>query len=301
MSGSPNFKLNERWTLGTVRDRRDILSIRFGLYQKQQQVSRYIVFLNGRTEFIEKYNYLPEDLNLPADVGIVTWDHRGQGASGGARAFVDSYDDYVFDGHQVLKQIVADKPYDILTHSMGGLVALHGIHKGLFKPERLLMLSPLLGLDNHKIPKQIAMPLSRLLTRLHLGPVSSGSGKYDKKKFAGNRLTQDFERYQRILSTPYPIPGATFGWVAATFEAMEMAFSEKTFRAAPAKTYILGGSRDTVVDPEAWQRWAKGAHFYGQHDIAYEMYQDARHELLSEIETVYKRTVEQIRWMFELK
>jgi alpha-beta hydrolase superfamily lysophospholipase len=129
---------------------------------------------------------------------------------------------------------------------------------------------------------------------MHLGPINSGSGRYERKKFANNRLTQDFERYQRIINTPYPVPGATFAWIDATFKAIKLAFSDKTLKAIPEETHILGPSHDQVVDPRAWQDWIKKARAMGHQTTSYELFHGARHELLAEIRSIYSRTLRKI-------
>ena len=89
--------MSNTFVIEKTRDNDNCLDLRYGTYPTNNKFSKYVLFANGRTEWIEKYNYLPESLDLPKDTGFVSWDHRGQGGSGGARAMVDSYDSYSKD------------------------------------------------------------------------------------------------------------------------------------------------------------------------------------------------------------
>ena len=70
---------------GTLPSDHGDCKIRWGLFTQQAECKRFVLFVNGRSEWIEKYHYLPELLQLPSDCGFLTLDHRGQGASGGTR------------------------------------------------------------------------------------------------------------------------------------------------------------------------------------------------------------------------
>ena len=71
----------------------------------------YIIFINGHGEYIEKYDYLPEDLKLPRNYGFLTWDHRGQGASDGEpRLHIESYDKFAKDAQFLVKTLVGNIP-----------------------------------------------------------------------------------------------------------------------------------------------------------------------------------------------
>src|SRR5690606_3257273 len=119
--------LSNHWQIGTTVDSTKSLSIRYALYKKTTNpITRCIVYLNGRTEWIEKYSHLANDLRLPEDCGFLALDHRGQGGSGGARSWVASYDDYVNDTRLVIDLVIPGLPYAIVAHSMGGLIAIYG-------------------------------------------------------------------------------------------------------------------------------------------------------------------------------
>jgi len=292
-------ELAARFQVETIRDGRDRLDLRYGVYYRGTgEPRRYVLFLNGRTEWLEKYVYLPEDLGLPADTAFVSWDHRGQGGSGGARAYVDSYDSYAEDASRIVQRVVGDKPYVALSHSMGGLIALYATLTGRLKPEALVLSSPLLGLPNAPVPRSVARPLARLLTLCQLGTVSSGAGSFDTIPFEKNALTHDGDLYARMQRSPYKLPGATFGWVAASFKALDTCFSPASLQRLTTPTLVLGGSKDTVVDLAALPAWVQKASRFAKVDVQLCMVPGARHELLSETRDYYDVALAAIRgWL----
>src|SRR5919108_3505222 len=82
--------------------------------------------VHGIGEHTGRYVHVAEAL---AQRGYAVYgvDHRGHGASEGARAYVDRFDDFVEDLHLVLleaKRAHAGLSAFMLGHSMGGLIAL---------------------------------------------------------------------------------------------------------------------------------------------------------------------------------
>src|SRR3989338_4034759 len=118
-------QLNAPWKTDRLKTK-DGTTIRYGVYAKNPQaVKRYLVFLNGHGEYIEKYHYLPSDLLKNEEWGFLTWDHRGQGDSEGLpRLHVTTYEELASDAGELVSKIVDDKPYMVIAHSMGGLISL---------------------------------------------------------------------------------------------------------------------------------------------------------------------------------
>lgn len=289
------LKTAEIFQIGTTRDASGKLDLRFGVIPARTTARRFIVFLNGRTEWIEKYSYLPGDLGLPADCSFLTLDHRGQGASGGARAYVDDYMSYARDVGKVVREQVGDLPYAIMSHSMGGLIGLYATLTEQIKPAALVLGSPLLGMPERPIPSPIARPLSSLLVRGGLGAVSSGAGSYTMAPFSQNRLTHCIDRYAAMKNSPYKLPGATFGWVAASFRAINHCLTPDSLAKLTAPTLVLGGTNETVVDATGFRRFVDLAAQYAPAPVRLQMIQQARHELFSEIPRIYDMTLDFVR------
>lgn len=287
-------RLTEKFRIETVRDQDDTINIRYGVYG-DKKADRYLIFLNGRTEWVEKYAYLADDLQLPSNVGFIAVDHRGQGGSGGARSYVSTYDNYATDLKAVVAKATDGKPYGIIAHSMGGLIGLYATMTGQIAPVCMVLGSPLLGMPNVPVPRPIAKPLSRILNTIGLGNVSSGGGNFSKTAFEYNKLTHDIDLYRRMQDSPYKLPGATFGWVDATFRAMDTVFDEQLLKEYKVPTIILAGSEEQVVDPDATRRWVGLNSDRRDIEVRYHMIAGARHELLSEMPVYYEQAVHYIK------
>jgi len=272
-------------TYNTMESKIDGAKIRYAVSKQVPEPRCWLVFVNGRTEWIEKYPHLPSVLDLPQQCGFLTWDHRGQGASGGARSFVADYLDYSRDANQLVNFVVAGRPYVILAHSMGSLISLHGTLGGELTPARMVLCSPLFRLPNQPLPRYVAGPVARLFCKLNFAQLATGAGKHDRKPFRRNKLTHSIEAYDRIRSTPYPCGSATFGWVDATFRAASQVFEHGFLKSLQSPTLVLGGSRERVVDKRSFTNWVQVASEASQAQIGFRLIHGARHELLSEINT----------------
>jgi alpha-beta hydrolase superfamily lysophospholipase len=292
--------MHKSWNIKFARDKEDSLDLRYGVWPNENKHDRYVIFLNGRTEWIEKYHYLPADLGLPTDVGFATMDHRGQGASGGARATIDHYDSFASDTAAVIEQIVHGRPYVVMGHSMGGLIALYATMSGAIKPESLVLLSPLLRLPQHPLPNPVARSVSKLFSSIKFGSVSTGAGSHTKGiPFETNKLTHHSELYEAMRQTPYPLPGATFSWVNQTFAACDYVFNSQNLASLTTPTLLMAGSKEDVVDPQGFRDWVQLASKGSQAKIKYRMINGAKHELLSEIDQYYQPTLVGLREWFK--
>jgi lysophospholipase len=257
------------------------------------------VFINGRTEWIEKNMELPELLQLPEDCGFLTWDQRGQGASGGARAFVRHYDDYVFDARKIIEEVIGNMPYAILAHSMGGLVAMYGCLSGELRPSRMALCSPLFQLPQEPVPSVLAYPIAKLFSNIGLSHLRTGAGSHHKAEFARNKLTHDYQMYRLICESPYRIPSASFGWINETFKACNEIFRNDRISSLSAPTLVLTPEFEEVVDPKGHHSWVTRAKKLAKVDVELSLIHGGRHELLSETLTIRDRAILEIRRWFK--
>lgn len=293
-------KLSSRWIVKSTRSHDDLFSIRYATYQQgRDEPTRYIVYMNGRTEWIEKNMELPELLNLPENCGFLSMDHRGQGASGGARSYIRTYDDYILDAKRVIEEALEGKPYVILGHSMGGLISIYGVLRGVFTPYSMALNSPLLKLVEHPLPNIVALPVAQTLTLLGFAKQRSGAGSYDKSAFARNKLTHDPDAYMVSCNSPYRVPSATFGWVTSTFKALSYVHSASALKKLSAPTLILSPSEEVVVDPKGQILWVKNASKYAKVDVQLVTIHGARHETFSELPVYRDRGLSSVRSWFK--
>ncbi|MBC7660286.1 MAG: alpha/beta hydrolase [Chitinophagaceae bacterium] len=241
-----------------------------------------ILFLNGRSEWIEKYEDLPNDTKFGEDAYWVTMDHRGQGASEGLRSHVKSYDDFATDVEAVVKATFKDEPYVIVAHSMGGLIALYGTMTRVLHPQSLSLFSPLFGMLM-PMPTIVARMLAGFMSIVSfLGNRSTGAGSDRRKAFERNPLTQSHARFNLLNETQYKANAPTYSWVHATFRAFTVIFSRKYLKDLKIPISLMAGEEDLVVDRLVYEPWMKAWKEASGKTLTFETVPNARHELLNE-------------------
>lgn len=287
-----SFELSPAWEIDYF-DIEDTI-IRYAIYKPCETVNKFFLLINGRNEFIEKYSYIIEDLALPKDCGFITWDHRGQGNSGGQTSHCESFDSYIGDAAKILaKANPQHLPYVILGHSMGGLISVYGIMKGVFRPDFLLLSAPFLGMPEKPLPHIISRPLADVLTRMGLGRrYVRYKGALKKEEFLSNQKTHSRQRYVRMKSSPYQAKSVTYAWVKAAFSALDEVNSSKNIKNFKTPTYIIVGDQETVVDIDAMHIWLKKIKEVNPEQCSeISIIRGAKHELLSEAKYYYDQAI----------
>ncbi len=217
---------------------RDNITIRYGVWPCMTDTDRgSVLLLNGRTEFMEKYDETIGELNQRGfDVYSLDW--RGQGLSSRMlpdrhKGYVVTYDDYLEDLNRIVHQIVmpgAKQPVIIFAHSMGGHIGLRFLHDNPNVIDRAVLVAPMIEI----LPFTVAKWFLRLITRRRIRQgldhgYAIGSGSYDflDKPFKGNRLTSDPNRFmdaqRAIVKNPdLAVGGVTYGWLAATLKSIDI-------------------------------------------------------------------------------
>lgn len=142
----------------------DGLPVRYRVYGDLGHDKAAVVFLQGRAEFIEKYDVLFTGLHefpvgaAPADqtladlpITFVAIDHEGQGASteGRVAAHIDDFNYYVEDVDKLFDRVPEleqrHTPVFLMAHSLGGLIAARYAQAHPHKIKGLILGSPMLG------------------------------------------------------------------------------------------------------------------------------------------------------------
>lgn len=286
------------WHIASLDSPVDGIPIRFAVLKSHQPARQAVLILNGRSEWIEKYTVLPDWMDLGDDTLWITMDHRGQGESGGPRAYVASYEHYALDAAAVLEAVAEDLPYAIVSHSMGGLVALYGTLNGQLQPRALALSSPLLALPNAPLPRTLAKPIAQMIAKTRYTHQPTGAGGQKRQSFGGNPLTHSVPGFNVVCQSPFPFVSPTFGWVEATFAACASILEVEKIKELKAPVRIIGGSKETVIDPSGWSAWCMIAAQQTRTPIDFFRVNGGRHELLNEIPRIRHQAVGLLRaWL----
>lgn len=268
------------WSVRRLKSPVDGISIRYAV-REIENPSHRILFLNGRSEWIEKYEDLPDDTRFGGNSLWVTMDHRGQGGSEGLRSHVTTYESFAKDVAAVVAATFKSEPFSIVAHSMGGLVSLYGTLTGLLKPHSLVLCSPLMGMLL-PMPLPIAKAIALFLNASPLATHSTGAGSDRRKTFKGNPLTQSKRRFRAMTEGEYKPSTPTFAWVHATFRAFAVLNSTKYLETMRIPVAIIVGEKEAVVDRMVYEAWLeKWGHLSGRKGV-FKVIPGAQHELLNE-------------------
>jgi lysophospholipase len=239
--------------------------IRYGIWYSRNQKKRgSVILLNGRKEFMEKYAETIRELNQRG-FNVYSLDWRGQGLSSRMLAnrhkgFIKTYNNYLNDLNLFVSKIVrpeATIPLIILSHSMGGHIALRFMHEHSELVDKAVLVSPMINI--------LTSPLPRWFVRLIAwGAIKAGldhsyiigSGDYTVEKFKGNRLSSDPARFmdenKAIMKNPdLALGGPTYAWLSATFESIDILTVPDFAKKITTPILIASAGCDRVVSNKA--------------------------------------------------
>ncbi len=269
----------------TARDGKQLRYARFAASARPLRGT--VVILPGRNESIEKYFETISDLSQRG-FGTAIFDLRGQGGSdrlvrNPRRGHVTDFQDYVGDIEPFFQDIVLPDcrgPYYLIGHSTGALVALLAAPGLTNRVQRMMLLSPLLGLSATGLSMRSTHRLCSALHAVGLGQLTMARGGV--APFQDNTLTSDPERYARNLAIHQDHPelgidGPTATWVRAVCHALDTAQSERFLATVTIPILVVSASADRVVDTRATERYVRRLRTASLLTI-----QGAQHELLQE-------------------
>ncbi len=287
-----DLKTAHSWSIKNLESKRDDTKIRYA-ERRRGTAGRRILFLNGRSEWIEKYADLPAATAFSEDSHWVTMDHRGQGDSGGTRAHVRSFDDFAEDLAQVIDYTFGNEPFYLLAHSMGSLIGAYATLTQKIKPSGLFLCSPLFGM---------LMPMPLWAGRIVAGAIahspwstlSTGAGTERRASFVNNPLTHSEPRFECVVNSPYPPSPPTFGWVHAALQAIDTVHKASYLRELRIPVSIIVGENEAVVDSRAYAGWGKAWQKATGMKLDLTVIPEARHELLNEADTYRDQAIRKI-------
>lgn len=256
----------------------DGASLRYAHWQTSAPVQRgCVLFLNGRTEFIEKSM---ETYAVLVQSGLDLWtlDWRGQGLSERALAdphkgHIEDYQIFLDDLSQFVQEITdlpgVDGQKLLLAHSMGGHLGLRFLHDHPDLIDQAVLLAPMIDITVNRFPlPQLNRTLKRLgfAERYALGtggfkaifrnpddPTDNGTTKdYQDLIKTYEGLSQDPGRRAMIEGMVRDNPalalgGPTSSWLDASFRSIEITMAKGYAEKIETPVLILGGARDKTV------------------------------------------------------
>jgi lysophospholipase len=249
----------------------DGIRLRYGYWPHQgENHGGAVVVLGGRAEFMEKYIETIGELNIRGfDAFSLDW--RGQGLSDRmlpdrTRGYVRTFGDYVADLKLFLDEVVMPDhrgPLIIMAHSMGATIAMHYLRRFPRGIDKAVLLSPMISFRTDPIPYAVAKGYCLMLVRLgkaHCNIPSLRRNESFLGSFPGNRLTHDAARFSRVrqvlrANPQLLIAGVTFGWLAASFEAIDAIQQSGFAQRIQMPTLIVTAGKDRVVSNAATGRF----------------------------------------------
>jgi lysophospholipase len=235
----------------------DGVALRAAVLPAERAPSRGLVLLlPGRTEFLEKYAGVAAAFASRGFV-VAGLDWRGQGASARAlrnprKGHVGAFAEYLLDVDALTAATEAiGGPRVLVSHSMGGAVALRLLARGAPVSAAAVFSAPMWGLAQAPATAALGRALARAAPAVGLGRAYAIGGSdtpHVLRGFARNALTSCAEAFAEIEATTrahesHALGGPTWGWVRAAYA--EMAACARLPIATPA--LILAGARDRVV------------------------------------------------------
>jgi len=270
----------------------DGMKLRYARWQTALRPSKgTVIILQGRAESIEKYFETITDLR-ERGFGVLTFDWRGQGLSSRLlrdpdKGHIEHFDQYLVDLETILSEVALPDctgPFYMLGHSTGGLIALLAAPALSNRIRRLVLISPLMGLRGLPVSQKTVQRLGGLLSFIGLGRIALRGGGRDliNRKFVGNNLTSDTERFHRngvvLKEEPDVSIGApTVSWMFSACRAMETINTPGFSGSIMIPTLLVAAGNDPIISPESIENFGTK-----MRSGAFLTIFGAKHELLQE-------------------
>ncbi|WP_417464474.1 alpha/beta fold hydrolase [Kordiimonas sp.] len=230
-----------------------------------------IIFMPGRTEFIEKFL---EDVHIFNQLGFAcaAMDLRGQGMSyrphpNREKHFVRSFDPHIDDVRQFFEQKLIGKmpkPFILMGHSAGSHVILRFLHDCPGYADAAITVAPMVKIFTGGLPKFIVNGLPMLMRALGRGAAyipghtAFKEGRWGWRK----KLTHDDERFKdedyfiQEKDRRLAVGGATYRWLHEAIKSCDKLNEPGYPEAIATPVLMLQAEKDRIVDNDAQTAFA---------------------------------------------
>lgn len=224
-----------------------------------------MVLVHGIGEHSGRYEHVGAAF-AAAGVDVLAYDQRGFGLSGGKRAHVDQFDDFLDDLEPlVAKQRAADLPLILMGHSLGGLVATTYLVSNRTQPDLAVLSSPALAADVPSWQRVLAPALGTVIPGLRV-----------PADFDGSVLSRDEQVQRDYEADPLRESVSTARLGREILRTMRSTSTSLDRLQLP--TYVFHGSSDSLVPPSASEPLGELA------NVTRKLWDGLRHECLNEPE-----------------
>lgn len=244
------------------------ISLRYAKFPAKADCKGTVVIFSGRTEFIEKYYEVIEELqDRGFDAVCIDW--RGQGLSSrmkrnSKKGHVRSFNDYLGDVRAFVKDIMLTEmraPFFCLAHSMGGHIMLRYAVEGPNPFERMILSSPMLDIKMGTTSRQIVSVLTPLLRFCGLGGLALGRLSA-KMPFENNPLTRDPSRFDTFNAFTDDEPkllvtAPTVAWLHSALKSIKVTSDRRFGEKIRIPVLILAAGEDRIVSTPVAERFAQ--------------------------------------------
>lgn len=253
------------WVLGDQGAR-----LRAALFPARGAARGTVVLSGGRTEPIEKYYEVIEDLTLRGFV-VLAHDWRGQGLShrdldDRLRGHAVGFEPFMADFDALLAHFEdrLPQPWIAVGHSMGGCLTLLALAKGQARRFAGAVLSaPMLGVRVGRYPRAVKLLVAwNRLTRRGGEYVMGDPGKPFDDTFEDNVLTHDRVRFARARAQVaahrnLALGAPTWGWLDFALRAGDFFARPANLASVTIPVIICQAEQEKLVDNTAQDQVAR--------------------------------------------
>jgi alpha-beta hydrolase superfamily lysophospholipase len=230
-----------------------------------------VALVHGFAEHCGRYDHVAACLNA-AGWSVAAVDYRGHGQSGGKRAHIDAFEEYLGDVEAFLGEARraggADRPV-LLGHSQGGLIAARYAELHPDELRALALSSPFMGLA-------VQLPALKVLAGRMMSKVWPSFSMPSGVDPAW--VSRDEAAVARYAADPLVSRITTARWFTEVTRAQAVTLAEASRLALPLLIQQAGADRLALVD--ATRRLFAGA---GSQDKHLEVYEGYYHEIFNEV------------------
>jgi len=227
-----------------------------------------LLLLNGRSEFMEKYQAVVEQL-ISRGFHVISMDWRGQGLSvreleNRDKGYIHSFQCYLDDLYLFYSKVVVPLglPITVLAHSMGGHIVLRFLAHRDAEIKNAVLVSPMVDIVTAPMPRVLAGGLARQMVRWGMEKFYvPGSGDYHREgvRFANNSLSHDpqgFWQEHRCIdkNRDLALGGVTWGWIKAAFDSIDTLSLSGFARRINLPVLLMSAAEDRVVSCKAQEK-----------------------------------------------